>query len=135
MQGDRKEYKGQRVMIKKLAKAERVLGKGATSQEVQEKARQLALDALKSLGEIVNSEEASDNTKVSASALIFERAYGKAAQTNINANVNANAPREIDAAELDKRIRETLERVEVITNRTREKIISEERPPDIRKFN
>ena len=130
-----KSTPGERLAIKKLTKAERILGKGASSQEVQEKARQHALDAIEALAEIVNSDTASDNTKVSAAGLLFERAYGKAAQTNINANVNANAPREIDGNELERRIREALEGIESITKREREKIISEERPPDIRKFN
>ena len=119
-----------------LKEAKAILDKGASYTEAQTKARQHVLEALDALVEIVNSAEANDTARIGAASLLIERAFGKAAQTNINANVNADGKaREIDSDELDRRIRETLAQVEGITKRKREKIISPQRPTDLRKLN
>ncbi len=117
-----------------LKRARRAL-KGATQAEVQERARLHALEAIDALAEIVRAKESNATAKIGATSLLFERAYFKPTRTIINANVNADgAPREITGDELDKRIRETIARVEGVGKRKREKIISEERPADLRKL-
>lgn len=111
----------------------------ATYAEVQEKARLSAEDAIRALVAIVNSNEANDSAKISAATILLERGYGRPTQTNINASVDNNGkPSEADGKELDERVRATLSRIERIKGapkRTREKIVSEERPSDLRKFN
>ena len=126
---------GAQKYMAKLKHARRVL-KGATQAEVQELARTHAIKAIRALAEIITAKDANATAKLGAASLLFERGYGKAAQTNINANVNTDgAPREITGDQLEQRIRETIERVEGISTRKRDKIVSEERPTDLRKLN
>ena len=130
----RKLFSGEKKYMAMLKRARRVL-KGATQAEVQERARLHALEAIDALAKIIKSDEANDTAKNAAASLLFERGYGKPTQTNINASVNTDgAPREITGDELEKRIRETIARVEGISQRKREKIISPEGPADLRKL-
>lgn len=106
------------------------------AKDMQDKARSLADEALDAIRRVMKSDESSDQAVLQAANSILDRAYGKAAQTNINANVNADAkPTEISGPELDKRIAEALNRVEELTRRTSEASESEDRPTDIRKYN
>ncbi len=104
----------------------------AEARDIQNLARTLATEAIEAMGEIVrDSEKGSD--RIAAAALILERAYGKANQTTINANIDANGrPTEVTSKELDTRIAETLKRVENLTGREAETEPSEERPVDLR---
>ena len=105
------------------------------AREIQEMARRYAPDAIKAMGEILRSKVASDLAKISAANSMLDRGYGKAMQTNINATVNTDGkPSEIDEQELNRRISETIQRVEGITKRKREKIKSEDGPTDVRKL-
>ena len=118
----------------KLKHARRVL-KGATPAEAQEHARLHILEAIDALAEIIKAEDSGATAKIGAASLLFERGLGKPTQTNINASVNTDgAPREITGDELEKRIRDTIARVEGISTRKREKIVSEELPAYLRKF-
>ena len=106
------------------------------AREIQDIARRSAPEALKALDTILKSEVASDMAKIAAANTILDRGYGKSTQVNVNASVNTDGkPQEIDGKELDKRIISTLNRVEAITGRKREKIQSEERPADVRVLN
>lgn len=106
------------------------------AKEIQEIARRMVPDALDALGKIVKSEVSSDMAKIAAYHALADRGYGRPTQTNINANIDADAkPNVVDGNELDKRITETLQRIESITSRERETLDSQERPADLRKLN
>ena len=102
-------------------------------REVQEIARMHADDAMRVAAEIMTSPASRNSDRLAAAQLVLDRAYGKATQTNVNANVDANgkAP-EISSKELDSRIDTALNRIESITGRTAKPPKSEKRPPDIR---
>jgi len=118
-----------------LKYAKRIL-KVSTGPEIQEEARKYGADALKCLREIVNSKLASDVAKISAAQTLLDRGYGRPTQTNINAAVGTDGKAtEVTQQELDRRVAETIENIERLTKRKREKIESEERPTDIRKYN
>lgn len=122
--------KRERVIID-MKRARAVLKKAADLPEVQEEARGLAREAIKTLGSILKNKLASDQCKIAAATALLERGYGKATQTNINVNGDGKNS-EVNDAELNRRINSTLERVERIAGRTREKIKSPPRSPDIR---
>ncbi len=101
--------------------------------ELQEIAKKNAGAAMVTLAEIMKSPKSPEQARIAAAGLILARAYGKASQTNINANVNTDGKTaEVDPNELDKRITKALERVEHLTGRAKQAPESEERPPDIR---
>ena len=105
-------------------------------REVQEACKGSALDVIQAFKEIVANPTSTDQAKIQAGLALLDRAYGKAAQTNINASVDANGKtNEINAAELDKRIREALERIETATRGKAEAPKGEEQPADVRKLN
>jgi hypothetical protein len=104
-------------------------------REIQDEARKLAPLAIQTMKRVMKSKTASDMALLTAADKVLDRAYGKAMQTNINANVDSNAkPTEVTAAELDKRIEETLARIERLTKREAEEGESEERPADLREY-
>lgn len=106
-----------------------------TSREVQERARQAALDAIDTLHAIILSPVAADQAKISAANTIFERAYGKVAQTNVNANISDVTTKNIDGKSLEQRIAETLSRIEGAESREGEEAQSEGGASDLRKLN
>ncbi len=67
-------------------------------------------------------------------AVILDRAYGKASQTSITANVGNGKASDISAEELDKRVERALKRVEDLTNRTPKAGTSKNRPAHLRKL-
>ncbi len=106
------------------------------AREIQELARRSAPAALKALDDIINSKVASDLAKISAANALLDRGYGKALQTNVNATVNTDgSTKEIDGQELDRRVKETISKIEGLTKRKREKIQGTVRPPDLRQYN
>lgn len=134
-----KGYKGAGIKRPRKMKTKRVkeiMKRTIEHREIQEIARMYAKDAIEALGEMLTSETVADTAKIAAANTVFDRAFGKPMQTNLNASLNPDGkPNEIDGRELDKRIAETIQRVDSITKRTREKIVSPERPVDLRKLN
>jgi hypothetical protein len=105
------------------------------AHELQQLARENASLAMQTLIEISSNNRAPEATRIAASVSILDRAYGKASQTSITANVSNGKTKDLDGAELDKRINDTLKRVEAVTNRTPKAGTSKERPADLRKLN
>ena len=107
-----------------------------THLEIQERIRAKADALLDVLEELALSDTSSENARLAAVQQLMDRAYGKATQTNVNANLDSDAkPKDISTRELDKRIEETLERVERVTGGVQEEAESPERSIDIRKYN
>lgn len=133
-----RQDRGERVMTaetkQKIQRAKRTrLRENLQSEvrEIQSLARSYAVQAMEKLADIVEN-SAQDSSVIAAAQVIFERAYGKATQTSINANIDANGkPTEVTSKELDTRIAETLKRVESLTGRAAEAETSEVRPPDV----
>lgn len=121
---------------RKMKRSKEGLRLALEHREIQEIAKLAAPDAIKAIIDIVNSPEAADTAKIAAANFLLDRAYGKPTQTNVNANIDSNdKPREIDRHELDRRIKQTIERVERITTREAEAPLSTEGPSDLRKLN
>lgn len=99
--------------------------------ELQQKARTYADELLDEMYGIATSDTAMDSAKISATQMIWDRAYGKAAQTNVNANVTNGKPSEITGSALAKRIEAALRRVEEITGGGSPTPASKERPADV----
>ena len=100
--------------------------------DIQLEARRHTADILDKMIDIATSETAVESARIQAAHIVFDRAYGKAAQTNINANVNANGkPSEITGSALAKRIEATLRRVEELTSGGTAPPPSEERSADL----
>lgn len=108
----------------------------AEARDIQNIARQFAPDAMQALIDILQDPEANATAKITAANVVLDRAYGKAAATNINMNTNMDAaPKDLDSRDLDIRIVETLNRIERATHGAAEEAESEERSAGIRKYN
>lgn len=105
------------------------------AHELQQIARENATLAMQTLVEISGNSRAPEATRIAASAVILDRAYGKASQTSITANVSNGKKSDLDSTELDKRINQALKRAEELTNRAPKAEPSEERPADVHKLN
>ena len=85
------------------------------AREIQEIARKNASAAMKRMAQIAQSSP-NETAAIAATMLIMERAYGKATQTNINANLDANGKEsDISQKELDTRIDTALKRIDSLT--------------------
>lgn len=105
------------------------------AREIQEIARMAASRAMRALENIIDDEGSRTSDKLTAINILLDRAYGKAAQTNVNANIDANNKEaDVSATELDRRIKAALNRVEAITGGAGEASASEERPADLREY-
>ena len=105
------------------------------AREVQDMARQTAVQALETIKDILMNGER-DSDKLSAANMVLERAYGKATQVNVNDNVNRNgSSKEVGAAELDKRIETALGRVEELAGRAPKPSKGTQRPVNLRQRN
>lgn len=105
-------------------------------KELTEICRMEARPAIEALRDIINSETAADSAKIQAIGILMDRAYGKATQTNVNAQVNADGkPTEIDDRELNNRIEAAIKRIEAVTARAPTEVGGEEQPTDLRKLN
>ena len=121
---------------KALKTVERVTKKTATLLEIQEAARKAGKYAISALEDIVRSRISTDVARISAAQTLLDRGYGRPTQTSVNATVNTDGkPTEVTQQELDRRIKETITRIEGLTKRKREKIEGEEPPADLRKYN
>lgn len=121
--------KRKRVRLKEKAKV------ALEAHELQQIARQNATLAMQTLVEISGNPRAPEATRIAASAVILDRAYGKASQTSITASVTNGKASDIDGPELNKRIDRALKRVEAITDGTPKAGKSPKRPADLRKLN
>ena len=106
-----------------------------SSREIQERARQAALDAMDALWAIVRSPVAADQAKIAAANTIFERAHGKVTQTTVTASINDTAAKNINGKSLEQRIAETLQRIEGSEPREGEAVPGEDGPPNLRELN
>src|SRR5258706_6113614 len=106
------------------------------ARDLQDLCRQFTLKATETLIEILDNPDASDGSKLKAIEMLWDRGYGKAAQTQVNINANADTkPSELDAQSLDRRIADTLDRVEKLANGKTEEGKSEDRPINLREYN
>lgn len=121
---------------KRMLKVTNRVMKVVSGPELQEKARRAGNDAVKALWDIVRNPISTDAAKISAAQTLLDRGYGRPTQTTPNPQVNPDGkPKEISDKELDERITQTITRIEKLEGRKREKIASEVRPADIRKYN
>lgn len=105
------------------------------AHELQQIARENATLAMDTLVEISKNKRAPEATRIAASSVILDRAYGKASQTSITANVTNGKTSDIDGQSLSKRIDHALKRVADLTNRVPKKAPSQKRPVDLRLYN
>ena len=104
----------------------------AEARHIQNIARQNAVESMEILADIARDEGQNAASRIAAIALTLERAYGKATQTNVTANIDANGkPTEVTSKELDTRIAETLKRVESLTGGEAQAEASESGPADV----
>jgi hypothetical protein len=120
---------------KQKAKNEEWLTVAKEAREIQNRAREYAWSSMEELAEIIKDPNTPKAVKVSAIALMHERAYGKPNQVNVNANVsNTGKPNELGTDELDTRIATTLKRVEQLTERASQEAASPPQSSDVRKL-
>jgi hypothetical protein len=118
----------------KKIKRREVLAREA--RDIQDLARGFSEEAMEIAMQIARNEHAADSARLQAIAMVHDRAYGKAAITSINTNINANAkPSEINGADLDKRITEAISRIERLARREEQEAESQERPTHLRVYN
>lgn len=106
-----------------------------TIRELQEACRREVDDILDELRRILKNPDSADSAKLQAAQMMLDRAYGKATQTNVTAQVTDGKPSEIDDAELNTRIRTALKRVERVASGEAKPSLSEDGPADLRKLN
>ena len=136
-----RKYGGEKVVTfrqkRKIRKRKRLRLKQTVAKEVreiQEYARKNAFAAMEKATEIVANSD-NETTVLSAVQIVLERAYGKASQTNINANVNGDGKTtEISAKELDARIAKALQRVEELSRGKKQAPAGKDRLVDLRKL-
>ncbi len=106
----------------------------AEARDLQNLAKQFSLKGMETCVAILDNPDSSDAAKLQAINMIWDRAYGKASMTtfNVNANIDAN-PKELDGADLDKRIAEAINNVEKKIAETNDE--GDERPINIREYN
>lgn len=122
---ENRKFKRKRVKLKERAIKELA--------EIQLEARRHTAEILEDMVEIAHNKTVVESARIQAAHFVYDRAYGKAAQTNINANVNANGkPSEIGQSELLKRIEAVIKRVAELEGGTSAPPTSEERPADVR---
>ena len=104
------------------------------AREMQDKARRAADKIMDRMVEIAAT-SFNETAAIAAANLVYDRAYGKANQTNITATVDANGkPTEVSGKELDTRIAQALKRIEELAGRAPKAPPSEDKPADVRKF-
>ncbi len=127
-----KAFEGERKFKRQRAKLKETAAKEAA--EIQLEARKHTASILEKMIEIANgATNAVESAQIQAAHFVYDRAYGKAPQTNINANMNSNGkPSEITGSALAKRIEAALKRVEELTGGGVPPPVSKERPADVR---
>jgi hypothetical protein len=126
-----KELGLKRKRVKLEAKKAHIL----EAHELQRMARENATLAMETLIEISKDKAAPQATRIAASSVILDRAYGKSSQTSITAKITDEKATNIDSTELDTRISRALKRVEDLTNRTPKAGKSPKRPTNLREYN
>jgi hypothetical protein len=126
----------ERKKMEEDVKAKRRAEIAKEAQNIQDLAREFSEQALQAIAEIMNSENETGNTKLAAAMALLDRAHGKPVASIVNTNLNAEVkPSEVNAADLDTRIAEALNRVEKFTGREAKAAEGKERPTDLRKYN
>jgi hypothetical protein len=121
---------------KPMAYTKKELLTALEAREMVDLARQKARKAMQVYEDVIDAEAAADTAKIQAANAILDRAYGKATQTSVNTQVNADGkPTEIDDKELNRRIDEALKRVEAVARGEGQADHSEVGSPDLRKLN
>jgi len=136
----RRQREGENIVSKvkqrKVVNKELRATEAKDAREIQELIRKHVFHGIEEIFRIIADPTASAVAKISAMHLLLDRAYGKSAQTNINANIDANGqPSDITHKELQERIEAAIKRVESITGGTTEAPEGEERPADVRQYN
>ncbi len=104
------------------------------AREIQDLARKNADAAMRRVAEIAKT-STNEAAALAAAALLFDRAYGKANQTNINANLDANGKAtDVSQKELDTRIEKALDRIDSLTRGAPKAPAREEPLIDLRKL-
>jgi hypothetical protein len=104
------------------------------AREIQEIARKNAAAAMRRMAQIAQTSH-NETAAIAATMLIMDRAYGKATQTNINANLDANGKTtDISQKELDTRIDTALKRIDSLTRGAPKAPKSKAPPIDLRKL-
>jgi hypothetical protein len=104
------------------------------AREIQEIARKNAAAAMKRMAQIAQTSP-NETAAIAATMLLMDRAYGKATQTNINANLDANGKTtDISQKELDTRIDTALKRIDSLTGGAPKAAKSKAPPIDLRKL-
>lgn len=102
------------------------------AREIQDMARMAAAEAMDCLIAIMKDPDSRPNDRLNAVNILLDRAYGKATQTNVNANVDANGKEsDISTAELQRRVEAALNRIEAVAGGTGEEGESQDRPADV----
>jgi hypothetical protein len=110
--------------------------KSAEARDIQELARRFATDAMQALADVLTNPDSADSAKITAANSILDRAYGKAASTNLNVNANMDAnPKDLDPGDLDRRIADTLMRVENLADKAHEEAKNSKRIINLRDYN
>lgn len=131
----RRGYRGSG-LEKPMAYTKKELLTALEAREMVDIARRKARKAMEVYETIIDTPEAADTAKIQAANAIMDRAYGKATQTSVNTQVNADGrTTEIDDKELNRRINEAVQRVEAVTRGEAEAAASADRPNDLRKLN
>lgn len=105
------------------------------AHELQQLARENAKVAMDTLIEITKNKRAPEATRIAASQALLDRGYGKSSQISMTANISHGKTSDITTDELDNRVKQTLQRVEELTNRTRKERARPQGSVDLRKLN
>jgi len=106
------------------------------ARDLQDLCRQFTLKAVETLIQILDDPDAAPSAKLQAINTLWDRGYGKPAQTQVNINASADTkPSELDAQSLDRRITDALSRVERLTNGETKETEGEKQPINIREYN
>ena len=109
---------------------------GAEARDIQDLARQFAVEALQAMVDILDNPDASDSNKLAAANSLLDRAYGKSPVTNFNVNASVDAkPSDLDEKSLDRRLVDVLSKVEKLTGPAAKIETDEDRPSNLRKYN
>lgn len=106
------------------------------AHELQEMARENADMLFKVIMEIASNDEAPAAVRLQAANMGLDRAFGKAATTNINVNADIDTKlADLDDAALKRRLIQNIARIEANTADDGKTIEGEARPINIREYN
>jgi len=122
----REQRKRERYQLRETAARE--------AREIQALGRRHAEEVMRRLCDIAQN-SMNETAAIAAAQAVLDRTYGKANQTHINANIDANGKTtDISAKELDERINTALKRVEELTARKAKPAEGKEQLVDLRKL-